>query len=157
MLRMLNACESCGLASTSTLTTSTLPAYFAASFSISGATILHGPHHDAQKSTRTGLSFLITIDSNVASVAALMSAMRDPFSPLPGDRLNETVGLEDARVGEAVIHGAAVPTRRHEAGAAKNGQVLAHVRDLAADPNRQVADGELAFGERLQDAQSLGI
>ena len=48
-------------------------------------------------------------------------------------------------------------SRGHETSAAEDGQVLAHVRNLAADPNGQVADGELAFREGLQDAQSLGI
>ena len=56
MLRMLNACDRPGLASTSTFTTWTVPSYLAASFSISGATILQGPHQVAQKSTTTGFS-----------------------------------------------------------------------------------------------------
>ena len=78
---MLNACESRGFASTSTLTTSTAPSYFAASFSISGATILQGPHQAAQKSTTTGRSALRTSSSKFASVATLISAMWfDPFS-----------------------------------------------------------------------------
>src|SRR3712207_3436064 len=33
-----------------------------------GATILHGPHHSAQKSTRTGLSLLSTSLAKLASV-----------------------------------------------------------------------------------------
>src|SRR3712207_7813309 len=33
-----------------------------------GATILHGPHHSAQKSTRTGLSLPRTSSAKVASV-----------------------------------------------------------------------------------------
>src|SRR4028118_611284 len=33
-----------------------------------GATILHGPHHSAQKSTRTGLSLPSTLLAKVASV-----------------------------------------------------------------------------------------
>src|SRR6187200_2557741 len=75
MLMIPNACDRRGLASTSTLTTSTVPSYLAASFSISGATILQGPHQVAQKSTTTGLSFWRTSCSNVASVASLMVAM----------------------------------------------------------------------------------
>ncbi len=78
---MLKACDRPGLASTSTLTTSTAPSYLAASFSISGATILHGPHQAAQKSTTTGRSDLSTSSSKFASVATLISAMdeTDPF------------------------------------------------------------------------------
>ena len=75
MLMMLNIRERPGLASTSTLTTSTVPSYFSASFTISGATILHGPHQVAQKSTTVGLSFLRTSSSKVASVATLISAI----------------------------------------------------------------------------------
>src|SRR6476620_10442399 len=37
-----------------------------------GATCLHGPHHSAQKSTRTGLSDLRTVASNSASVTDSM-------------------------------------------------------------------------------------
>src|SRR6478735_6405903 len=37
-----------------------------------GATCLHGPHHSAQKSTRTGLSDLRTCASNSASVTDSM-------------------------------------------------------------------------------------
>ena len=42
-----------------------MPSYLAASFSISGATILQGPHQAAQKSTSTGLSLLMTIDFEI--------------------------------------------------------------------------------------------
>src|SRR3712207_1844907 len=40
----------------------------AAISSRTGATILHGPHHSAQKSTRTGLSLPSTSSAKVASV-----------------------------------------------------------------------------------------
>ena len=43
-----------GCASVFTFTTSNSPAASAASFATSGATIWHGPHHGAQKSTSTG-------------------------------------------------------------------------------------------------------
>ena len=117
MLMMLNACEIRGLASTSTLTTSTAPSYFAAIFSISGATILHGPHQVAQKSTTTGFSFLRTSCSKVSSVACWMAmgwflSSRDArgcacgrsgaSGALAGEALDEPVGLEDADVGEAI-------------------------------------------------------
>src|SRR4051794_33937427 len=39
-----------------------------------GATILHGPHHSAQKSTRTGLSLPRTSVSKVESVTVLVAA-----------------------------------------------------------------------------------
>src|SRR3954469_1639892 len=42
--------------------------------SSTGATILHGPHHSAQKSTSTGLSLPRTSASNVASVTVLVAA-----------------------------------------------------------------------------------
>src|SRR5258705_6259316 len=45
---------SAGLLSTSTLATFTRPACSAAISLSTGAIILHGPHHSAQKSTRTG-------------------------------------------------------------------------------------------------------
>jgi hypothetical protein len=70
---MLNARDRPGLASTSTLTMSIAPSYFSASFSISGATSLHGPHQAAQKSTTTGLSLCRTSASNVLSVATLIA------------------------------------------------------------------------------------
>src|SRR5687767_13204428 len=130
MLMMLNACESRGFASTSTLTTSTLPSYFAASFSISGATILHGPHQAAQKSTTVGRSDLRTSSSKFASVAILISAIgiRSPFcARLARDVLDEAIGLEDSGVRKAIEDGAAVPPGRHEPGAPQHGQVLAHV------------------------------
>src|SRR4051794_35803896 len=141
MLRMLNAWDRPGFASTSTFTTSTVPSYLAASFSISGATILHGPHHAAQKSTTTGRSDLRTSSSKFASVATLMSAIgnRSPFYVrLARDVLDESIGLEDPRVGEAIVDGAALATRRHEACASEDRQMLAHVRHLAADPFAQV-------------------
>src|ERR1035437_2177203 len=69
------ACETPGLASTSILTTSIESPYFWASFSSSGATIRHGPHQAAQKSTITGRCALRTTSSKVSSVTALTSAI----------------------------------------------------------------------------------
>jgi hypothetical protein len=71
--------------------------------------------------------------------------------------LNEVVSLQDARVREAVIDGGAVSPARDEPGAAEDGEMLAHVRDLAADLTGQITDGLLAAGEAFEDAQSLGI
>ena len=61
-----------GFSSVLSFTISTWPAYFSASSSSTGAIFLHGPHHSAQKSTRTGLSAWSTSDANVASVTALL-------------------------------------------------------------------------------------
>src|SRR3954463_7831104 len=44
----------------------------AAISSRTGATILHGPHHSAQKSTSTGLSLPSTSSAKVASVTVLV-------------------------------------------------------------------------------------
>jgi hypothetical protein len=84
MLMMLKARDRPGFASTSTLTMSMEPSYFAASFSISGATSLHGPHQAAQKSTTTGRSLCRTSASKVASVAVLIAIGGDPFSRSAG-------------------------------------------------------------------------
>ena len=45
-----------GCSSTLTLPTTTLPLYLMASSSMTGAICRHGPHHVAQKSTRTGVA-----------------------------------------------------------------------------------------------------
>ena len=66
---------------------------------------MQGPHHAAQKSTTTGRSDLRTRSSKFASVAILISAIWEPISflvRLARDVLDETIGLEDTRVGEAV-------------------------------------------------------
>src|SRR5688500_16971864 len=57
-----------GLASTSSLTIFNLPAYSSANSSRTGAIILQGPHHCAQKSTRTGPADFSTSSSKLASV-----------------------------------------------------------------------------------------
>src|SRR6185369_15755294 len=67
------------LESTSTLTTFILPAYSTASWSMVGAMTLHGPHHAAQKSTRTGTDDLSTSCSKFASVTAAAFAMILPL------------------------------------------------------------------------------
>src|SRR5215204_3325531 len=153
MLMIRKACERRGFASTSTLTTSMEPSYFSASFTISGATILQGPHHAAQKSTTTGRSDLRTISSKVASVTCLISAMeRGPFSASTGEGLDEVICLEDALVREAIEDGAAFAACRDKARAAEYRQVLAHVGDLATDGRRQLADRLFAGGKRFEDA-----
>src|SRR4029450_3779482 len=53
-------------ASGSTFSTRALPAMCSATFLISGATMRHGPHHAAQKSTITGTDECATTASNAA-------------------------------------------------------------------------------------------
>ena len=56
-----------------------LPACSSAISSSTGEIILHGPHHSAQKSTRTGTSELLTCSSKVASVrVSIFSLMASP-------------------------------------------------------------------------------
>jgi len=81
----------------------------------------------------------------------------DPFSRLAGNRLDKTVGLEDPRVREAVVNGAALATGADQPGAAKDGEVLTHVRNLATNLPGQVADRELTSGEAFEDAQPLWV
>jgi hypothetical protein len=78
-------------------------------------------------------------------------------SRLAGDVLDESIRLEDTVVRQAVEDGVAVTPAGHETGSAEYREVLAHVGDLAADPGAEVADRELTDGERLEDAQALGI
>src|SRR3954447_25044504 len=63
-----------GFSSMLTLATVILSPCSVAISSSTGATILHGPHHSAQKSTSTGLSLPSTSVSNVASVTVLVAA-----------------------------------------------------------------------------------
>src|SRR5712691_1192201 len=76
-----------GLASTSSFATlSFSPCSFATS-SRTGATILHGPHHVAQKSTSTGMSDFRTSCSNVWSLTTCgFPITAAPFCPLPPER-----------------------------------------------------------------------
>src|SRR6476620_3208657 len=59
---------SSGSASVLTFTTISRPPLDAATFAISGATIRHGPHHGAQKSTTTGCPALRIRASNVSTL-----------------------------------------------------------------------------------------
>ena len=76
---------------------------------------------------------------------------------LPGQRLDDAIGLQDPFVREAVVDGGPVSSGCDQPRRAKHRQVLAHVRDLAHDPVRQFAHGQLAIGERFEDAQALGV
>ena len=61
------------LLSVSAFATISFPSYAVAIFSKVGASILQGPHHDAQKSTRIGVVFDFSITSflNVSSVTLI--------------------------------------------------------------------------------------
>ena len=69
-----NAWAMFGLASTSTLASSTWPSVAATTFSMIGPSCLHGPHHSAHRSTTTGtvMDRSITAVWNVASVTSTM-------------------------------------------------------------------------------------
>src|SRR5260370_30027221 len=64
-----------GLWSVFSLPTLTLPAYCSASLSMVGPSIRQGPHHTAQKSTRTGLSLCTTSFSQFAVVSSTTLAL----------------------------------------------------------------------------------
>src|SRR2546430_13615260 len=79
MARMLYLNERLWFSSTFTFATLTAPAFSRATSSNSGAIILQGPHHSAQKSTITGLSLCVTsrskLDSSRLMVAELSMAL----------------------------------------------------------------------------------
>src|SRR3954452_15525945 len=85
----------CGFSSILTLETVTLPAMSVASSSRNGAIILQGPHHSAQKSTRTGSLARNTISSKLLSLTAV-GFMAKPSRKLPvtlvGERRNRRQG-----------------------------------------------------------------
>lgn len=66
---------SSGNRSVSTLSTMARPARSRAACATCGAAIRHGPHHDAQKSTRTGTLLSRTISSNSAGWTSIGSAI----------------------------------------------------------------------------------
>ena len=63
MLKTLYLEANSPASSTLTLTNFTLPSYSPARSSTTGLTILHGPHHSAQKSTNTGMEEFMTSTS----------------------------------------------------------------------------------------------
>src|SRR5689334_12147482 len=71
MERMLNVAASSCCASESTLP-KTMPPCFSDAASNTGAKPLQGPHHDAQKSTRT-MSFLVTTSSKLSFVSSTVA------------------------------------------------------------------------------------
>ena len=80
MLCTCNAALSCGLASTSTLARIHWPAASAASFSSTGESCLHGPHHSAHRSMITGVvrERSTTSALKVSSVTSMTSMTRPP-------------------------------------------------------------------------------
>src|SRR5271167_1319428 len=80
MPRTANWFGDIGLLSISTFATVTLPANSPASSSSAGPIILQGPHHSAQKSTRTGPDLL----ASTTSVAKLLSVTAMVFSLMEG-------------------------------------------------------------------------
>src|SRR2546427_12556568 len=68
-------CETEGLSSTFSLTTRALLAYFSATASTVGASMRHGAHHAAQKSTKTGRSDFSTSFSKVPSLVSLTCSL----------------------------------------------------------------------------------
>src|SRR5262245_52927633 len=66
--RIANRRDNSGLASVSTLSTSARPARRPAALAMSGATILQGPHHAAQKSTMIGTDAYAVAASNSAAL-----------------------------------------------------------------------------------------
>src|SRR5215204_2830760 len=70
--RIWNCCAICGFSSMFSLATVSLSLCCVAISSRTGATILQGPHHSAQKSTSTGLSLASTSSWNDWSVTFLV-------------------------------------------------------------------------------------
>jgi hypothetical protein len=70
MLEILYFAEVSGFSSTFSLHILIRPEYSAAISSITGPIILHGPHHGAQQSSRTGTGDFSTISLKLLSVTA---------------------------------------------------------------------------------------
>src|SRR6266581_7152959 len=83
--------------------------------------------------------------------------MTRPSGVLSGEALDESIGLEDANVGEAIEDRRPVAAALHEPGAPEDGKMLAHVRDLTTDLRRQVANGKLAGSQRLEHAETFRV
>ena len=71
MLRIPNLAAVLGLPSTSTLATVIFPANSSEISSTMGSFFLQGPHHSAQKSTRTGCADFSTTSSKLESLTAI--------------------------------------------------------------------------------------
>ena len=71
-----NVRATCGLSSTLTLTTLTLPAYLSARRSSTGATMRHGPHQGAQRSTSTNSLVVVTCAKSASVASAIQGRSR---------------------------------------------------------------------------------
>src|SRR3954453_15802397 len=143
-----------------TLTSLSSPARSSAILSRIGETAWHGPHHSAQKSTRTGFSLFRTSSSKLASVTASAIAVSSfrwvpqgktprvqPF--FPGRRI-ETHG-SDSRVQAAT--GGSRPSRaraRDPRALGRGGPVRAAAR---AQPRRADVVVRRRAGHREEDAR----
>src|SRR3954452_582106 len=90
-----------------------LSACSAAISSRTGATILHGPHHSAQKSTRTGLSLPRTSVAKLASVTVLvlpaMVVLPVSLLEVAGGTTSSVVVLCPGRLRSALVEGLGQP------------------------------------------------
>ena len=81
-------CATPGASSTLTFTSFIFPARSRAIWSSAGLTILHGPHHGAQRSMRTGTG-AETMSSKLSSSASATHGTADRHFPQRGDPLAE--------------------------------------------------------------------
>src|SRR5690349_6130549 len=130
---------------------SILSACATASSSRTGATARHGPHQGAQKSTRTGLSFLRTSASKVASVVSLMAPTRGLLSVV---LLGLVEGLAEVRRPPA-SQAAGTAGSAHADGAVV-GVVLLDERLGGGRRARLVVLGEEALGVQGRGAARAG-
>src|SRR3954471_1573313 len=137
-----------------------LSACSAAISSRTGATILHGPHHSAQKSTSTGLSLPRTSVANVASVTVLVLPAMVVLpvglcSKGVGRRTGGAVGLCP---GSALVEGLGQPALGVEGG---GGAGAGRGDGLAVDVVDDVAAGEHAVDVgargRVLDGDVAGV
>src|SRR5688500_12816161 len=92
MLMTSNRRAVSGLSSTFSLPTFTFPACSVAISSSTGAIILHGPHHSAQKSTMTGSDEALISSVNDVSLSVRMAPAIGPPLALPlGGRLDDVI------------------------------------------------------------------
>ena len=76
MLCTPKAAASSGSSSTLTLPTFIFPSYSPAISAIIGASMRHGPHHDAQKSTSTGMSQVVSsLKLSLVSVISIINSL----------------------------------------------------------------------------------
>jgi len=74
------------------------------------------------------------------------------------ERMGEIEQLLDPWVGDAVMDGAVLPARLHEAAPAKAGEVVGGVRLRDAEASDQLADGELSFpAEQMKETKPRRI